>query len=201
MEYILIILVSYLIGSIPFSHIFPKLKGKDVTKGGTKNIGATNALVVAGPVFGFLSLIGDIGKGALAAYLGQRYIGTPWGLSLAGLASIIGHDFSVFMKFRGGKGVATTGGVLLIIDPIFALISLLIWILLMVVTRYFILSTLIIFCAIPFMMMVVGIRVEYIVFGFLSFLISIYTHRADVARIISGREHNIPEALRHYSQK
>ncbi len=73
MNIFLSIFLSYLLGSIPFSHIFPKLKGKDVSKAGTKNIGATNALVVAGPVIGFLSWLGDVGKGFLVVYLAQRF--------------------------------------------------------------------------------------------------------------------------------
>ncbi len=201
MNLLLITIVSYLLGSIPFSHIFPKLRGKDVRKGGTKNIGATNVLVVAGPLFGALALIGDIGKGFLAVYLAQKYLLVPWGIALAGIAAILGHDFSIFLKFKGGKGVATTGGALLALDPVFAIIALLLWILVIIVSRYFILSTLIILGGVPVMMLVLGKRIEYITFGILAFLIALYTHREDIRRIISGKELNTSESIKHYLKK
>jgi len=201
MNVLLLIVVSYLLGSIPFSHIFPRLKGKDVQKGGTKNIGATNVLVVAGPLMGALALIGDIGKGFLAVYLAQRYFIDPWVVVFAGLAAIAGHDFSLFLKFKGGKGVATTGGVLLALDPIFAIIVLLIWILLIVVTRYFIPSTLIIFGCVPVMLWVLGKRAEYVIFALLAFVLALYTHRADIKRLFAGKELNTQEAMGHYLKK
>ena len=100
-----VILLSYLIGSIPFSHILPKIKGQDTSKKGTKNIGATNALVVAGPFVGALALMGDIAKGLLPVLLVSYYLNNPWISALAGLAAVLGHDFSIFLKFKGGKGI------------------------------------------------------------------------------------------------
>jgi glycerol-3-phosphate acyltransferase PlsY len=201
MEIFLIILVSYLLGSIPFSHIFPKIKGKDVRKGGTKNIGASNALVVAGPVMGVLALAGDIAKGYLAVSIAHYYSPLPWAAVLAGLAAIAGHDFSIFLKFKGGKGVATTGGALMAFDLIFAMFVLLLWLLLILVSRYFIPSTLIMLGIIPLLMWVLGKRMEYIVFGFLAFALVLYAHREDIKRIISGKELNTSESVRHYLRK
>ena len=201
MEFIAILVLAYLLGSIPFSHIFPKIKGKDVKSRGTKNIGATNALVVAGPLLGALALLGDIGKGFLAAYLARYFIGSDWAVALAGIAAIIGHDFSVFLKFKGGKGVATTGGALFAIDPILTLIILLLWILLIVITRYFIPSTLIMFICLPAIMWVSGKPIEIITFAALAMLIAFCAHRKDILRIISGKEINTSEAIKHYLGK
>jgi glycerol-3-phosphate acyltransferase PlsY len=201
MEIFLIILISYLLGSIPFSHIFPKIKGHDVGKKGTKNIGATNALVVAGPIMGTLALAGDIAKGYLAVSIALYYSPLPWVAVLAGLAAIIGHDFSIFLKFKGGKGVATTGGALMAFDLIFAVFVLLLWLLLILVSRYFIPSTLIMLGIIPLLMWVLGKRMEYIVFGFLAFALVLYAHREDIKRIISGKELNTSESVRHYLRK
>ena len=197
-QILLFVVLSYFLGSIPFSHIFPKLKGHEVSEKGTKNIGATNALVVAGPLMGAMALIGDIGKGFLAVYLAQKFVVLPWGVALAGAAAVLGHDFSLFLKFKGGKGVATTGGALLAIDPVFAVIILLFWILLIIVSRYFIPSTLIILGSIPFMMWIIGKRFEYIVFGILVFALALYTHREDIKRFLSGRELKTSEALKRY---
>jgi glycerol-3-phosphate acyltransferase PlsY len=201
MEISLIILVSYLLGSIPFSHIFPRIKGHDVSKKGTKNIGATNALVVAGPVLGALALVGDIAKGYLAVSLACYYSPLPWVAVAAGLAAILGHAFSIFLKFKGGKGVATLGGALLAFDLIFGVFVVLFWILLILVTRYFIPSTLIMAGMIPLMMLVLNKRMEYIVFGVLAFVLLLYTHRQDIKRIIVGKELNTAESVKHYLEK
>lgn len=104
MKFILVVLASYLIGSIPFSYIFSKLRrGVDPRNVGTGNIGATNTLVVAGKTAGALALAGDIGKGAAAIFL-ARYFGlSDWGIAFSGLAAVVGHDFSVFLGFRGER--------------------------------------------------------------------------------------------------
>lgn len=205
MNFLVVIIGAYLLGSIPFSHIFPKLKGKDVRSGGTKNVGATNALVVAGPLFGLLALIGDIAKGYFSVYFARQYLMGDsymmWGLMLAGVFAVIGHDFSIFLKFKGGKGVATTGGVLLAFDPFFGIAALLLWILLIIVSRYFIPSTLIILTCIPIMMWILGLRLEIITFGVLALLLALYTHREDIKRIISGQELKTSDSMKKYLKK
>jgi glycerol-3-phosphate acyltransferase PlsY len=195
MNFVLAIIAAYLIGSIPFSHIFPRLKGHDVRSKGTKNVGATNALVVAGPILGALALIGDIAKGYLVIFLAQTYFGEPWLVVAAGLAAIAGHDFSIFLRFKGGKGVATTGGELMAIDLGFLLVTGLFWILLIVVNRYFIRSTLIILACVPVAMWVLGMRPELIVFGVGAFLLALAAHREDVKRILAGQELNTSESI------
>jgi len=201
MKTILFFVVSYLIGSIPFSHIFPSLKGKDVSKAGSKNIGATNALVVAGPLMGALALIGDILKGFLPIFFALRYNLSPWTVTFIALALVAGHDFSVFLKFKGGKGLATTGGCLLAFDPIFALLVLLIWILTIIATRYFILSTIIVLGGLPLAMMVLGMRGEVVAFALGAFLLSLYAHRNDLMRLISGQEVRANEAVSKFLSK
>ncbi|MFH1825780.1 MAG: glycerol-3-phosphate 1-O-acyltransferase PlsY [bacterium] len=201
LKLLMLLFVSYLLGSIPFSHIFPKLKGKDVRSAGTKNIGATNALVVAGPVIGALAWLGDVGKGFLAVFLAQYFTGSLWVMSLAGVAAVIGHDFSIFLKFKGGKGVATTGGCLLAFDFVLTIIILLLWLLMILVTRYFILSTLIMLGIIPILMLVLGQKIEIIVFTLLAFVLALYTHRGDIQRLISGQELNTAESIDQYMKK
>lgn len=201
MNVVLIVIASYLIGSIPFSHIFPKIKGKDVRQGGTKNVGATNALVVAGPLMGGLALLGDIVKGYLPVALAIYYFPSPWVAVAAGVAAIVGHDFSIFLKFKGGKGIATTAGVLFAINFVFGIVVALFWGLLILVTRYFIPSTIVVLFAIPIMMWVVGMRFEYIVFGIAALLLALYTHREDIKRIISGKELNTSESMKKYMNK
>jgi glycerol-3-phosphate acyltransferase PlsY len=198
MKLLLVTLLSYLLGSIPFSQIFAKLKGKDVRAAGTKNVGATNALVVAGPLVGALSLLGDVAKGIVAVSLARYFAVTDVGIALSALAVIAGHDFSVFLGFKGGKGVATTFGVLLALDPIFAVLVLFLWILCLVVVRYFIPSTILVLCFLPVMMWMASWRGEYVLFGVANALLGIYAHRNDLKRYFSGQELTIQESLKKY---
>jgi glycerol-3-phosphate acyltransferase PlsY len=196
MKPFLIIVAAYLIGSIPFSHLFPRIKGHDVRQKGTKNVGATNALVVAGPLMGALALAGDIGKGYLVVYLAQIFSGNLWVIALAGLAAIIGHDFSVFLRFKGGKGVATTGGIFLAIDFLFGIVVLLFWVLLILISRYFIRSTLIILACVPVAMLILGLSKEVVFFGVGAFILALIAHREDVKKIISGTELTTSESMK-----
>lgn len=193
---------AYLLGSLPFSHFFPhKINGKDVRKEGSGNVGATNVLVVAGPLPAIFALLGDIAKGYLAIAL-ARYLGLPdWGIALSGLAAIAGHDFSVFLKFEGGKGVATTGGILLALDPFFALVIICFWLFSFLIVRYFIPATILILCLLPLIMWFGSWRWEYIVFGFGAALLAIYAHRFDLRRYFDGKEPTIGEALNKLRKK
>lgn len=196
-----LVLLSYLIGSIPFSYLFSRFKGHDVREKGTKNVGATNALVVAGPIAGALSLAGDISKGILPVLL-CRYFSLPdWGTALSALAAIAGHDFSLFLGFRGGKGIATTGGVLLALDPIFTFLVILLWGLTMLVIRYFIPSTILVLGFLPIMMWMGSWRTEYVLFGVGAFLLALYVHRHDLQRFFSGNELTIQESIAKYRKK
>jgi len=201
MGYLIAILGAYLLGSVPFSHIFPRIKGRDVRKGGTGNVGATNALVVAGPVMGVLAFIGDIAKGYLAVTFAAYYFTDPWLPVAAGIAAVLGHVFSVFLKFKGGKGLATSWGGLLGFDPVFALIVMLTWILLILATRYFILSSLINAVLVPVLLVVLGKRFEVVVYGAAILVMMLYTHRQDIKRIISGNEMKTDQSIKHYLGK
>src|SRR3977135_3148490 len=111
--------VAYLLGSIPFGLILTKLFGRgDVRKEGSGNIGATNVSRVAGPLAGILTLLLDGAKGAVAVLIAGRYSNNSalW-MVIAGLAVLVGHCFPVWLKFKGGKGVATAAGVYLALCP------------------------------------------------------------------------------------
>ena len=201
MNAILFILFSYLLGSIPFSYLSSKLKGKDPRREGTGNVGATNTLVVAGPLAGGLALTGDLFKGFLAVQL-ARYFGlSDWGIAFCGLAAIAGHDFSIFLKFTGGKGIATTGGVLMALSPLFTLIVILFWIIAMVVVRYFIPSTILVLTFLPLMMWLSSWGFEYVFFACGAWLLAVYVHRADMERFFAGNEITIPENIAKFLKK
>ena len=195
------IIIAYLMGSIPFSYLFSKLKGVDPRKAGTRNVGASNVLVVAGPGMAVLAFLGDFGKGFLAVILARTLGLSHLGVALSGLAAVIGHDFSIFLGFKGGKGLATAGGVLLALDPVFTFLAMLLWILCMIVLRYFIPSTVLMMIFVPAMMWMGSWRVEYIIFGVLNAGLSVYAHRQDLQRFFRGEELTIGESIAKYLKK
>ena len=126
-----LIALAYLLGSIPFGLILARqLGGHDVRKTGSGNIGATNVARVVGPAAGILTLLLDVGKGALAVWLAGRYSG------LAGIAALLGHCFPIWLKFKGGKGVATALGVFFVLAPLAALGAVLFFCAVVVMWRY-----------------------------------------------------------------
>lgn len=119
MTEILIVILSYLLGSIPFALIIGKLGYRvDVREHGSGNLGTTNTFRVLGKKAGILVLLGDMGKGLIAALLPLLF-GSEMSLLLAGIPAVIGHSYPIFAKFKGGKSVATSGGVLLAAFPWF----------------------------------------------------------------------------------
>ena len=198
----LIIIAAYLIGSIPFSHIFPRLlKGHDVRQQGTGNVGASNALIVAGKWAGLLALAGDIAKGIAVIVLARCFGLADWAIAAVALAAVLGHDFPIFLGFKGGKGVAVTGGVLMALDPIFGTLVLLFWIFVMLIFRYFIPSTVLVLCLVPVLMWMGSWRVEYIIFGVINAGLGIYAHRANLRLFFTGKELTISETLAKHFKK
>ena len=198
----LFIVISYLIGSVPFSRIFPSLmKNRDVQREGTGNVGASNALIVAGKRAGLLALLGDTGKGIVVVLLARAFGLPPWAIAACALAAVVGHDFSIFLRFHGGKGVATFGGTLIALDPVLTVLVVLFWIFVMLVTRYFIPSTVLVLCFVPVMMWMGSWRPEYILYGVLNAALGVYSHRKNLATFFAGQELTISETLAKHFKK
>lgn len=207
--YLLVTLVAYLLGSISFSVIFgKKFAGVDVREKGSKNAGSTNVLRVAGKKAAICSLVCDILKGvvavliafAIAKIIGQEKIDGALLVQLAGFAVVIGHTFPVFFKFKGGKGVATALGVLLVINWQIGLICLVFALLLMVLTRMVSVGSM--GAAILFPVLTIFINQNYIiapasaVSSYLPLAIAIavlviYNHRSNVQRLLNGTENKL----------
>src|SRR5271157_5573244 len=135
---LLLLLGAYLLGSIPFGLLFARLiGGKDVRQAGSGNIGATNVARVAGPLPGILTLVFDAAKGAAAVWLAGRFAGHSAGtMMFAGVAALLGHCFPVWLRFKGGKGVATGLGVFAALCPPAALAALLLFVLVVASLRF-----------------------------------------------------------------
>ena len=181
--------IGYLVGSIPFGLLLTRLSGKgDIREIGSGNIGATNVLRTGSKPLAALTLILDGGKGAVAALLmGQ------WGLDfalLAGFFAVIGHNFPVWLRFRGGKGVATTIGVLLAFSWPVGLITCAIWLAVAVISRYSSLAALVSLAASPFIMFWLADTPRTVIAALLA-LLAIARHHENIRRLVSGNESRI----------
>ena len=205
-ENILYIVAAYLIGSVPFGYIAGRMNGIDLREHGSRNIGATNAVRVLGKGWGIPVFIMDFLKGFgplmfMKCHLGgDMTVFTPaqmgWFLGVM-FALILGHTFTCFLKFKGGKGVATTGGCLFALSPWVGGAALLSWIVSMIFTRYVSFSSIM---AGVGMIVAAGIELwgeekaysvaDYMVLGLLAIILVLVTvkHRANIGRILNGTE-------------
>lgn len=193
MKIALIILGCYLLGSIPFGYIAGKLFKKiDIRELGSGNIGATNVFRILGPSLASLVLISDIGKGIFSIYLAQYFnIDNLLILTIAGLAVICGHDWSLFLGFKGGKGIATTFGVIFALNPIISILAIVVWVVVMIITRYASLSSILAVISIMIFTILFKQPYEYIIFSAIILLLSIFKHKENIKRLRSGNEKKI----------
>lgn len=198
MKIALIIISCYLLGSIPFGYIVGKLfKKVDIREFGSGNIGATNALRILGPPLAFFVVIGDIGKGIFSIYLVQYFnIDNLLILTIAGLAVICGHDWSLFLGFKGGKGIATTFGVVFALNPTISILALIIWGVVVITTRYVSLSS--IFAVISIFIFTILFKqpYEFIVFSAIILVLGIFKHKDNIERLKSKKERKIGEKIK-----
>lgn len=198
-----LVIFSYLLGSIPSAFIAGKIKKHiDIRKAGTGNVGATNVLLVIGPVVAIMVYIVDLLKGLFPVLLAREIIGTDLSMGLCGLAAILGHDYSIFLRFSGGKGIATTTGAMFGINSTIIWIIIFAWFIILVpVTNYFILSSLICLLGIPILMFFFKLSDTFIIFGILYFLVGLFTHRDAVVRIARGKENRAFDSIKKYFSK
>lgn len=137
MKYVVCILIGYLLGSISLAALFSKLTNVNLRKSGTGNLGATNVFLILGKSYGVFVMLFDIAKAFAAAKIAQHIVpDLEYAGMLAGLGAVIGHIFPFYMKFKGGKGLAAFGGMILASDPMIFLILLVIGLILMLIFNY-----------------------------------------------------------------
>lgn len=194
---VVIFLAAYLVGSIPFGLIVGHLWAKiDIRRYGSGNIGMTNVMRTVGYVPGILTLILDGGKGAVAVLL-ARFLGNDPLVWLAcGLFAIAGHNWSLFLKFRGGKGVATTAGVFLAVAPHVALALFCVFLAVVLTTRYISLGSIIAAVTLPIWLLVFGFPWQALAMGTLISVITLVRHRSNINRLLTGTEYRFGEKSR-----
>lgn len=188
---------SYLIGSIPNGLIFGKLFwGVDLREYGSHNIGATNAWRTLGKGPGFLIFFLDFLKGVCGVYLGSLTDSSPTSLVLGGLMAIVGHSCSLFLRFKGGKGVATGLGVIAMLMPKTTILIFLLWFLLVYFTGYVSLGSVVAASFVPFLAWWGHEPEAYIVFGITAAIFVIYRHKTNIQRLLAGTESKIKAGKR-----
>lgn len=193
-----IILICYILGAVPFSYIFGRLFGRvDITTRGSGNVGATNVLRTTSIPVAIMALLGDAGKGFAGAWFGTMAGGDLIGAillgAICGAVVVLGHCYSVFLNFKGGKGVATAAGVLLAFMPDIVAVLVVVFLVLVVFTRYVSLGSISVAAALPFLSMVYLKPWPYVTMCFLISTIVIYRHRENIERLKKGTESRITE--------
>ncbi len=190
-HYIVAAVISYLLGSIPFGLLIAKLKGFDLRGSGSGNIGATNVYRVVGRKEGLITLILDVAKGAVAVLVfslifpKEQYINV-----VSGFSAVLGHDFSIFLKFKGGKGVATSYGVTLPIYPLASLAGAFLWIAILLSTELSSLAALLSFLIAT---LIALSSPDYVVrmFFIVLYILMVFKHKDNLKRLFNREENRI----------
>ncbi len=189
-----VIVVSYLVGAIPTGLIVVRiLTGDDIRRHGSGNIGTVNVLRVAGAGTAIVVLAVDILKGLLPVLLAVRMGSSSWTVVLGGLAAIAGHNWSVFLRFQGGKGIATSFGVLFGLSWPAAAVAAVVWVVTVAITRYSSLGSLLGVVSVPITLWWLHQPEEYVFFGIIAALFAVYRHRANIQRLVAGAELHITD--------
>lgn len=182
-----LIILCYLIGAIPFSYLVSQLKGVDIRMRGSGNVGATNVLRTLGPALGAAALWGDFLKGLAAAWIGTM-AGGEWLMVGCALAAVLGHCYSVFLRFRGGKGMATSAGIVLYLLPKMFLIMLVVFVVVVALLRYVSLGSITVAILFPILTLVMNEPHELLVFSVLLAALVVYRHSENIDRLRKGTE-------------
>ncbi|QGT99833.1 Acyl-phosphate:glycerol-3-phosphate O-acyltransferase PlsY [Candidatus Syntrophocurvum alkaliphilum] len=189
----LIIIFCYVLGSLPFSYLISRLLGGiDIRSKGSGNIGATNVYRTLGPYIGVAALFADLLKGLIAAFLGLTIGGTVIA-AVCGLAAVLGHCFPIFLKFKGGKGVATAAGVMLMLTPMVFIISLVVFAVITFVSRYVSLASVTVAILFPVLTIVMSEPIAYILMAAIIASLVVYRHNENIYRLRQGTESKINE--------
>jgi glycerol-3-phosphate acyltransferase PlsY len=189
--FVLLFVLAYLAGSIPFGLIVGKvLYGVDVRQHGSGNVGTTNVFRVLGKKAGVAVLICDMLKGYIPAALAAAFF-DPWAAIFIAAAPVVGHMYSIFLKGKGGKGIATGAGVVLALVPLMFAIVLVVWIVLLLTTRYVSVASLVAAFLVPVLTISLDEPLPYKIAGVLVAVIVWWAHRGNIQRLLAGEEHRV----------
>ena len=187
---IVAVATAYLLGSIDFGVVIPRLAGVDIYSVGSGNPGASNVLRTMGRGWAAAVLAGDVGKGFVAAMIADLWVGEAAGFAAA-VAAVMGHCFPLFHRFRGGKGVATAGGAMLWLEPLLGLGGLVVWSGLVAVTHVASIASLTIAALLVPGAALMGHRDWSLVWLGAAMLVIVGRHRGNIQRLLRGAEHKV----------
>lgn len=190
LDFLQVLVFSYLLGSIPFGFLAGKLYGKDIRKSGSGNIGFTNVWRTVGTLPAVFVLILDAGKGWVSVYYGYS-VGMEMYAFWGALGAIVGHFFPLFLGFKGGKGVATGFGICIFISPMITLIALVLFLLVVYMTRYISAGSITAALTVLVSSLVMEIPFYYQLFMIPAAIAVILMHHSNIRRILSGTENKI----------
>lgn len=189
---LVLLIAAYLLGAVPFGQLIANAAGKDLSRSGSGNTGAANAYRTLGLKGGALVLLADLLKGTIACLLGYVALlpsfAVPVAQAVFGLLAVVGHNYSVFRGFKGGKGIATTFGVMLAMSPRVALLAALLWVACVALTKYASVGSLAAVLSMPLLLAFYNGELPFIVFGVAAAGLAIFRHRENLERLRQGRE-------------
>ena len=186
--------IGYLLGTIPTGYLVARLRGIDIQKVGSGNIGATNVLRAVGLGPALIVVVMDPLKGVLAVLFPILLGATPWTIALTAFATVLGNNFNVFLRLRGGKGVATSLGAFLPIDPWITLLASILGLFTMAVGRYVSLGSLVGVLSVPLMLLAtLTVPPPYLYLSIALTLLIHYRHRENIRRLVAGTERRLGE--------
>ena len=193
LRHVIMIALGYLMGSIPVGYLVVKLtKGTDVRQHGSGRSGGTNVWRAAGPLPAILTTVGDFSKGMIAVWIGRAILGDSIGEVLVGVAAIVGHNWSVFLGWRGGAGTSTNLGVISMLYWPVALILVVIALVIAFGLRYASVASLSVAILAPIIFLVLALVAQrplpHVLYGLLAGAIVVLAHRANIARLLAGTE-------------
>jgi len=189
MYYVLAFILSYGFGGIPFGFILGKrVKGLDIRQHGSGNIGFTNVLRVCGVKLGLTAFFLDVFKGFLPVFIFNHYLGLPYGI-LAGLGALLGHTFTPYLGFLGGKGVATGLGIFIALSPLTAAIAFGVWLVLVIVVRYVSFASMSAGVVLPIVIYIKYGTSNIFLFSLIAAILVIIRHKDNIVRLVQRKEH------------
>ncbi len=187
-----LIVISYLLGSVPVGLIVAKLlKGADPRSSGSGNIGATNINRTLGKGAGIITLLGDMGKGAAPVFYAIYYVGGADLISLVALATVLGHIFPLYLGFKGGKGVATALGVLIVVSPLAALICAVVFGVIVFFTRYVSLGSMYAAVTMPLALALVPGKLYFVPVSVFIAMLIVFKHKDNIKRLRERTENRL----------
>ncbi len=188
------IVVGYFLGTIPTGYLVARMRGVNIQEVGSGNIGATNVLRALGVVPAIIVVILDPLKGALATLIPSLLGANAWTIALTGLAAVLGNNFNILLRLRGGKGIATSIGVFLVIDPMTSLLCVIVGLFTILISRYVSLGSLVGMFVLPLFVLAGGsFLVPHLFLAVSLTLLAIFRHRENIRRLLNGTERRLGE--------